>query len=230
MNRRNVERSGRGSRPRLGCLDLAQAPGFGTRGTAGIGAVPRRCRRLPSGDRARSLAGQFLVASPTMGDPRFERTVILMVRHDRTKFGIVVNRPIGERPLTAILQLLGDRPTVPGTVRILQRPGPAQAGFVIHSPDYKRRNARYQRARGHQPRDTARHRQRQRPGQKPDRVRLFGLGTRPARGELARRDWVIAPADPADLRRGPRQGRVRLRATYAGSIGPRRCRGSCTPA
>jgi hypothetical protein len=50
-----------------------------------------------------SLAGQFLVAAPKMGDPRFERTVILMVRHDKDgAFGIVVNRSIGERPLAAI--------------------------------------------------------------------------------------------------------------------------------
>ncbi len=74
-----------------------------------------------------SLAGQFLVASPTMGDPRFERTVILMVRHDKDgAFGIVVNRPIGERPLAAILQLLGEKePTSTGAVRIF-------AGGPVH--------------------------------------------------------------------------------------------------
>ena len=30
-----------------------------------------------------SLAGQLLVATPSMGDPRFAQTVILMARHDK---------------------------------------------------------------------------------------------------------------------------------------------------
>src|SRR5207244_8689768 len=67
-----------------------------------------------------SIAGQFLVASPSMEDPRFDRTVILMVRHDRDgAFGIVINRPIGERPLAELLDALGEKGArVPGTVRI----------------------------------------------------------------------------------------------------------------
>jgi hypothetical protein len=30
-----------------------------------------------------SLTGQLLVASPRMGDPRFQRTVVHVVRHDK---------------------------------------------------------------------------------------------------------------------------------------------------
>src|SRR5262249_56626114 len=38
-----------------------------------------------------SLAGQLLIASPEMGDPRFYHTVILMVRHDQNgAFGIII--------------------------------------------------------------------------------------------------------------------------------------------
>jgi hypothetical protein len=59
-----------------------------------------------------SLAGQFLIASPDMGDKRFERTVILMVEHNaRGAFGIVVNRPMGERPLADVLRSLGGNAT-----------------------------------------------------------------------------------------------------------------------
>ena len=86
-----------------------------------------------------SLAGQFLVATPSMGDPRFARTVILMVRHDKDgALGIVINRPIGEHPLAEILEMLGQKePKVAGTMRILSG-GPVQpeVGFVIHSADY----------------------------------------------------------------------------------------------
>lgn len=87
-----------------------------------------------------SVAGQFLIATPSMGDPRFERTVILMVRHDKDgAIGLVVNRPVAERPLTELLDLLGDKDApVNRTVRIFAG-GPVQPelGFVIHSTDYR---------------------------------------------------------------------------------------------
>jgi putative transcriptional regulator len=100
---------------------------------------------LPSGpDKAparSSLAGQFLVAAPSMGDPRFERTVILIVQDDKTgALGIVVNRPVGEQPLASLLEAVGEKSAnVAGSVRIFSG-GPVQpeAGFVVHSPDYRR--------------------------------------------------------------------------------------------
>jgi putative transcriptional regulator len=86
-----------------------------------------------------SLAGQFLIATPSMGDPRFARTVIVMVRHDKDgALGIVINRPIAERPLADVLEMLGQKePKVAGTIRIVSG-GPVQpeVGFVIHSADY----------------------------------------------------------------------------------------------
>src|SRR5438034_11612409 len=67
------------------------------------------------------LTGQLLIASPSMGDPRFLQTVILMVQHDRNgALGIVINRPVGDRPLARLLEALGEKdPGVAGTVRIL---------------------------------------------------------------------------------------------------------------
>jgi putative transcriptional regulator len=87
------------------------------------------------------LTGQLLVASPTMGDPRFLQTVILMVQHDRNgALGIVINRPLGDRPLALLLEALGEKdPSVAGAVRIFAG-GPVQPdiGFVLHSTDYHR--------------------------------------------------------------------------------------------
>jgi putative transcriptional regulator len=87
------------------------------------------------------LTGKLLIASPTMGDPRFLQTVILMVRHDRNgALGIVINRPVGDRPLARLLEALGENdPGVAGTVRIFAG-GPVQPdiGFVLHSTDYHR--------------------------------------------------------------------------------------------
>jgi putative transcriptional regulator len=88
-----------------------------------------------------SLAGQLLIAAPTMGDPRFTRTVILMLRHDKEgAFGIVVNRPIGERSIAALLEAAGDSdPDVEGAVQVFAG-GPVQPelGFVVHSAEYRR--------------------------------------------------------------------------------------------
>ena len=87
------------------------------------------------------LTGQLLIASPTMGDPRFAQTVILMVQHDRNgALGIVINRPVGDRPLAVLLEALGEKDAgIAGTVRIFAG-GPVQPdiGFVLHSTDYHR--------------------------------------------------------------------------------------------
>src|SRR2546429_4559372 len=87
------------------------------------------------------LTGQLLIASPSMGDPRFLQTVILMVRHDGNgALGIVINRPLGDRPLASLLAALGEKdPATAGTVRIFAG-GPVEPdiGFVVHSTDYRR--------------------------------------------------------------------------------------------
>jgi putative transcriptional regulator len=88
-----------------------------------------------------SLAGQILIASQTLRDPNFDHTVVLMVRHSRDgAFGIVINRQLGERPFSKILEAIGEKDdTVTGTMRIFSG-GPVQPelGFVIHSSDYHR--------------------------------------------------------------------------------------------
>jgi putative transcriptional regulator len=87
-----------------------------------------------------SLAGQLLVATPEMGDPRFARTVILMVRHDQSgAFGIVINRPLGEAPLANLLRAIGDKDTsTTENIRILAG-GPVQPEVcvVVHSAEYR---------------------------------------------------------------------------------------------
>ncbi len=100
-----------------------------------IGAAP------PDHSDTSSLAGQLLIASPRIGDPRFSHTVVLMVRHDKDgAFGIVINRPVGERSIATLLEATGDDDTsVTGNVRVFAG-GPVQPelGFVIHSAEYRR--------------------------------------------------------------------------------------------
>ena len=40
-----------------------------------------------------STAGRLLVASPLIGDPNFERSVILMLEHDETSAEVLVSTP-----------------------------------------------------------------------------------------------------------------------------------------
>jgi putative AlgH/UPF0301 family transcriptional regulator len=67
-----------------------------------------------------SLTGQLLVATPEMGDPRFQHTVILMVRHDeKGALGIVINRPLEQVPVAKLLDALGlDSKGSDGQVRL----------------------------------------------------------------------------------------------------------------
>jgi putative transcriptional regulator len=148
-----------------------------------------------------SLTGQMLVASPSMGDPRFAHTVILMVRHDKDgAFGIVVNRPVGERPLAALLETLGEKDTTAtGQVRIFAG-GPVQPdiGLVVHSTDYHRPstvdvNAGVAMTSSREIlRDIGN-------GKGPQKSLIAfgyaGWASGQLEGELARRDWVLAPGE-----------------------------------
>ncbi len=88
-----------------------------------------------------SLAGQLLVASPDIGDPRFDRTVVLMVRHNRDgAVGIVINRPVGNQSLASLMEMIGEDPGgVEGRVPLFAGgPVEPEIGFVLHSVDYHR--------------------------------------------------------------------------------------------
>lgn len=87
-----------------------------------------------------SLTGQLLIASPVLRDSPFERTVVLVAQHNRDgALGIVINRPLGERPIAALLEAFGaDAGGIDGSVRIfLGGPVSPEIGFVLHSAEYR---------------------------------------------------------------------------------------------
>jgi putative transcriptional regulator len=153
------------------------------------------------GEKFVSLAGQFLVATPSMEDPRFARTVILMARHNKDgAFGLIINRPAAERPLSQLLEALGEKGSpVSGTVRLFAG-GPVQPelGFVMHSPDYMGPQTLAVDGRVSVTmsldilRDIA-------TGKGPQKSLItFGYaGWAPGQleGEIARRSWTMVPAD-----------------------------------
>jgi putative transcriptional regulator len=94
----------------------------------------------PSEPAPRGTAGQLLVATDTLRDPRFVRTVVFMLRHDTAgALGLIVNRPMGSVPLTYVLDGLGrSRDGVSGEIRV-HYGGPVEPGrgFVLHTPDWR---------------------------------------------------------------------------------------------
>jgi putative transcriptional regulator len=151
---------------------------------------------------AGSLAGQLLVAAPSIDDPRFAHTVILMIRHDKDgALGLVINRLLEERPLADLLARLGEKDAAAtGTVRVFTG-GPVQpdVGFVIHDKDYHGSGTvavnehiavtanpevliDIGRGKG--------------PSQSMIVLGYAGWGAGQLESEFRRRDWVVAPGEP----------------------------------
>ncbi len=95
----------------------------------------------PAAAAGMPLPGQLLVASRSMGDPRFDHAVVLILHHDAGgAFGVVINRPLGERSIKGLLAATGDDKdsSVAGSLRVFAGgPVEPQLGFVIHTPDYR---------------------------------------------------------------------------------------------
>jgi putative transcriptional regulator len=86
-----------------------------------------------------SLAGQFLIAMPSMGDPRFARTVIYLCSHDEHgAMGLVINKTLDTLRFPDILAQLGIS-AINGSrlERTIFAGGPVEAGrgFLLHSTD-----------------------------------------------------------------------------------------------
>ena len=86
------------------------------------------------------LAGQLLIAMPTMQDERFARTIVYMCAHTaQGAMGLVVNRLIDELTFDQLLQQIGIQTgAAPDQLRV-HRGGPVEPGrgFVLHSIDYQ---------------------------------------------------------------------------------------------
>lgn len=76
-----------------------------------------------------SLAGRLLVATPRIGDPNFERTVVLVLAHGEEEgtFGIVINRP-SETP---VVELIPAWANVAADPAVMFLGGPVAPGAVV---------------------------------------------------------------------------------------------------
>jgi putative transcriptional regulator len=86
-----------------------------------------------------TLAGKLLVAMPGIGDPRFDRTVIVLCAHDAEHaMGVVINRPKDELTLSDVLDHLGLGTEGDAAERTVLDGGPVRPdrGYVLHSDDF----------------------------------------------------------------------------------------------
>jgi putative transcriptional regulator len=86
-----------------------------------------------------SLTGRMLVAMPGIGDPRFEKAVILVCAHGEDHaMGIAVNRPVGELTTPDLLERLGVHADIhtPRDLVLFGGPVEVERGFVVHTADF----------------------------------------------------------------------------------------------
>lgn len=146
-----------------------------------------------------SLRGQLLVASPSLLDPNFLRTVVLVAEHgDEGAMGVVLNRP-------ADIEVAEAAPVLSGLVEpgeLVHSGGPVQAtsvvilaefadpaqaaaivfgevGFVGGDPDLEALGSAVRRARVF--------------------AGLAGWGPGQLESELEREDWILEPAQTGDV-------------------------------
>jgi putative transcriptional regulator len=89
-------------------------------------------------DQPRFLTGQFLLALPGIGDPRFARAAIAMCAHDeRGALGVGLGQLVPKLTLHRLLEQLNVDPGLAPDVGVHQGgPVEPQRGFVLHSTDW----------------------------------------------------------------------------------------------
>ncbi|WP_415922681.1 YqgE/AlgH family protein [Tateyamaria sp. SN6-1] len=150
-----------------------------------------------------NLTGALLVAMPGMGDPRFERSVILICAHSHEgAMGLIVNKPAGGMQLGDLLDQLEISCATKLRSAAVHFGGPVETsrGFVLHGAGYRSRlqtldvtDAFGMTATLDVLEDLA-------IGQGPDpaltALGYAGWGPGQLEGEIARNDWLTAAGDP----------------------------------
>ena len=154
-----------------------------------------------------SLQGQFLLAMPSMGDPRFLRSVVYMVAHDTDgAMGFIINKRAEGLSLGDILKDMPETVAKTGLVNLpVYVGGPVQndRGFVLHTSDYEKTHNTLSQELPialTQSADVlvdAAH------GRGPEKMRLFlgyaGWGPGQIEGELQDNAWLVCDANIAEI-------------------------------
>lgn len=88
-----------------------------------------------------NLQHHFLIAMPTLQDPRFKRSVIYICEHNEEgAMGLVINKPVEQFTVATVLSKLKIMPPARDPAISLDKPvfagGPLadDRGFILHTP------------------------------------------------------------------------------------------------
>ncbi|MBU6235358.1 MAG: YqgE/AlgH family protein [Alphaproteobacteria bacterium] len=155
------------------------------------------------------LAGSLLIATPTMSDPRFKKSVIFMCAHDAAgAMGIVINHELPDVPLSLLLTQLAVKPSENFADFPVLQGGPVETarGLLLHTDDFCKSDsiridnrfvvtgtieALREMVVGEGPAD------------KLFALGYAGWGPEQLEGELAQDAWLVVDADPELVFRTP---------------------------
>ncbi len=149
-----------------------------------------------------SARGQLLIAGPTLLDPNFWRTVVLVVEHtDDGALGLVLNRPSETTVAEAVGEAVGQLEELVDPADQLYVGGPVQPSAVIVLAEFEDPTDAALiafddigvLAAGPEPEETG-------PGVRAARAFVGHSGWGPGQldAELERGDWILEPAQRAD--------------------------------
>ncbi|MAL09803.1 MAG: hypothetical protein CMF74_09085 [Maricaulis sp.] len=90
------------------------------------------------------MTGKILIASPAIGDPRFDRTVIFIVDHNEEHaMGITLNKPMRDLRLPILFEQLGVENAIRVADKAVLDGGPVDRdrGFVLHTSEFGNEDA-----------------------------------------------------------------------------------------
>jgi putative transcriptional regulator len=173
-------------------------------------------RAVPSlGDGGDSLAGRLVIATESMGDPRFQNTVIYMVEHNADgAMGLIVNVPFGTMPLVRLFEHLGleggpeggpegdlEAAEVAGEIEVYYGgPVEPERGFLLHSAEVVMEGSivvAEGMAMTAEPEMLHRIARGEGPARSLFAFGYSGWGPRQLESEFARDTWFTIPFDPA---------------------------------
>lgn len=153
-------------------------------------------------DDVTDLTGMLLIAMPDIGDPRFERSVILMCAHGEDGgMGLIVNKPAPEIVLTDLFEQLSIPRGIPLEARVhVGGPMETSRGFVLHSASYRQDDSTLDVAGKFGMTATLDILRAMASGTGPDRALVAlgyaGWGPGQLESEIARNGWLVAEAAP----------------------------------
>lgn len=153
-------------------------------------------------DDVTDLTGKLLIAMPGIGDPRFEKTVVLLCAHGADGgMGLIVNKPAAEIVLTDLFEQL----SIPGAAPLEARvhfggPMETSRGFVLHSAGYRQDDTTLDVAGRFGMTATLDILRAMASGDGPDQALVAlgyaGWGPGQLESEIARNGWLVADGAP----------------------------------